>query len=232
MVDTTDPRYWEEPLEGESNALFAKFQVYLAMPKPRSKLGAYKSDMEMDLDRPTSGPGNRRGQLNRLKKPPKTVPQSWREAFRDFDWEKRAAAYDRYNAKLQLQKIHDWELEYRQELMDSAKDSFRLANEMSTRSLETKVKITDKGEVMEVPAHWTARDIATFRLAGAQLGKQAIQKPEVDVLQAIELLVAEGILDGDVLDAGEQGYDELRERVRSAITRGKSESEPGPESEE
>jgi hypothetical protein len=225
MVDTTDPTYWEMPLEGESNALFAKFQLYLATPKPRSKLGAYRADMEMEQDRPANTPGNRRGQLNRLKKPPKTVPQSWREAFRDFEWEKRAAAYDRYKAKQQLQQIQDWEMDYRQELMDGAKDSFRLAKEMSTRSLETKLKITDKGEVLELPAHWTARDIATFRLAGAQLGKQAIQKPEVDVLQAIELLVAEGILDGDVLNEGEQGYDELRERVRSAI-RGKSEPKP------
>lgn len=199
---------------------FNRFRIYLLMPKPRSLLGSYKLEDAAEVEGDNTGT-DRVGRIKRLKKPPKSAPAAWKNAMTSFHWQLRARAYDRYKTRLEEQNIREWEIELRKKMQAAAEDNFRLADEMAKRSLEIKTKVTDTGTVLEMPAHWTARDIAAFRLAGAELGTKAVKRPDVDLIHAVELLVAEGILDSEILDAAEQGYDSLREAVRDAVSRSK-----------
>ena len=214
-LDLTDPSIWEEPLEGEEELWFERFRSYLAMPKPRRLLTLYKDDLAKTIQQ-AELTGSAIGRKKRLVKP-SSPPGSWKTAFKEFHWEVRARACDRYKMRQQDADLREWELELRKKMKLAAEDNFRLADEMAKRALETKIKVTEKGEVLELPAHWTARDIAAFRVAAADIGAKAVRRPEVDLVQAVEVLIAEGILDTEVLDAAEQGYEQLRECLRKSI---------------
>jgi len=216
-LDFTDPATWDEPLEGETEMWFARFRDFLAMPKPRGLLPLYKDDCEQVIQQ-SAVSGSSAGRKKRMNKPPNSAPGSWKDARKKFHWDARARAYDRYKMRQQDEELREWEMQLRKKMRLAAEDNFRIADEMSKRSLDTKIKVTDKGELMEMPAHWTARDIASFRLAAAELGTKAVRRPEVDLIQAVEVLVAEGLFDADVLDAAEAGYDGLRETLRRAIS--------------
>ncbi len=217
-IDFLDPATWEEPLEGENDMWFERFRNYLMLPKPRRMLTAYKEENNKIIQQSELA-GTEIGRKKRLQKKPNSIPGSWKEATKKFMWVERARAYDRYKMRQQDMMLKEWEIELRKKMKLAAEDNFRLADEMAKRALETKIKVTDKGEVLELPAHWTARDIAAFRLAAAEIGTKAVKKPEVDLIQAVEVLITEGILDAGILDAAEESYEQLRENLRRAISK-------------
>lgn len=215
-LDLADPVTWEEPLEGENDLWFDRFRAYLLMPKPRRLLTLYK-DENARIVQQAELTGSTIGRQKRLVKP-SSPPGSWKTAFKNFFWNERARAADRYKMRQQDLALREWEMELRKKMKLAAENNFELADEMAKRALDVKVKTTDKGEVIELPAHWTARDIAAFRLAAAEIGTKAVRRPEVDLIQAVEVLVAEGLFGPEVLDAAEAGYEQLRNTLRKSIS--------------
>lgn len=206
-ADDFNQDYWEQPLPGESPLWFDRFQRYLAMGPGRSVKAAFAME-----------------KLRSGKMRSKNIPGSLYEKVAHFQWNKRVAAYERYQSYLtrlateeRLRQIQEMEWE---NSMTMAKK----AREMAEFPLTKQTIVDDENgrTVIIEPARWHMGDACQFFKMSSEIGRRAIGKNDgqMDELKAIEVLVEAGWLPAHVKDAALKGLDYLKEEVQSAFEKG------------
>lgn len=146
---------------GESAMWYNRFWTWLTAAK-RSLVNVYNQERE---------------KVN--KSPRRSPPGAWREAFKRWEWEKRAAAWDaaerdrraaEWEAKRQLLRDREWEAA--EALLDRATQMLAFPLEIT----ECEEKDVD-GRVIHVttinPVRWVVRDIPAMLEAASKLGRLA-----------------------------------------------------------
>src|SRR6476646_3135875 len=147
--------------DGENSVWFGRFRQFLLN---RSVLGVYNSERELARKSPlTSAPG------------------SWKQAKEKFDWEGRAACWDRHRQQAQEEQwLTQWE-NYREKVWQQAqalsdKADLMLKHPHVMQVVERVHVATHAGEQVPVaivikPTGWRMRDIATFYKEAALLAR-------------------------------------------------------------
>lgn len=225
---TTTPaialRSWESRLPGESARWFRRFQRYLLAPGDRSYLDTARSEqLDVEIERykkrlPVAALDEAAlASLEaKVKKKIRTPSGAWMEAVEQFRWDERAAAYDDYQFRVDQAEIARYRSQLRSREREMSKRLGDRAQEMLDHPLTREHKIKDGKVTVVEPSRWTMRDaVAMFEMMSV-LGRRGAGMHEVDLLTALDVLIAEG-LDPGVLQISEEGYESFRDRVRDAL---------------
>lgn len=200
---------------------FGRFQYYLEIGPERNIEIAYRAWLAAQAHKQAS-----------LNKKGLRCPQNWRDAMKAFQWEQRATSYDTHIAeeKLRIQRqLEKEDLEKWEERARLLRDrKWELSDELNALCrkglrfpLTTQTIEEDGRTVVVAPQKWTFRDMIAAAETSVDLGDRALGKPDVDIITAIEVVIAEGVFPDDVnaklLAALESGFDQWRDRIRNAI---------------
>lgn len=163
---------------------------------------------------------------------------SWRKGAGKYHWEERAAAYDAWmieekqkiRRKLEQEELQKWE-ERARALRDRKWELSEELNKLCRRGFlypldQQIINQTDDGKqvVIVQPQKWTFRDMVAAAEASADLGDRALGKPDVDLITAIEVVIAEKVFPDEIntllLEALDSGFEQWRDRIRDAIKEG------------
>lgn len=232
-VTTETPlQIWEKPWHDpqENDRWFGRFRYYLELGPERSLDSAWrnwKSKQPQDVQQKIKG-----------VRPPKT----WREAKENYQWVERCKAYDQWmseqklqiHRKLEQEELKLWEersRELRKRKWELSEELDKLCRKGFKFPLSTQVISDDGQSVIVTPSKWSLRDMIAAASTSADLGDRAVGKPDVDLITAIEVVIAEKIFPDDVnvklLDALDSGFEEWRDRIRSALDKQENSNSQG-----
>lgn len=132
-LDWDESRPWERHPE-ETEAAFTAFEYYLAQYAPREKIKAWKAYQLHHARNPNKPFPNWLQHWSQGRKPPGKKGRRNNKIMPD--WDTRAAFYDRYLRRLELEKIIDRKIDAKSELLDSTIDQLRVAYEKVLEELK------------------------------------------------------------------------------------------------
>jgi len=157
------PKPWEH-LPGEPNKWHGRFTFYRLLGPGRSLYAAYVEDLA------------RRGAGRREKQ---GVPQSWRDAAKQWDWPGRALAWDDNQRQKQEQEWEQRRADLRKQEWDAAQGILKKVEQMLAFPIALVIRKPGgedgSGGVTEVhPARWTIADIARLLEAASKVGRLSV----------------------------------------------------------
>lgn len=188
-MDEQEIKAWERQPD-EPNRWFIRFQMFLRMGHARSLLGCVNLEREADGKKRTTNP-----------------PMSWRDARIQYNWDERAAAYDKHLSDMEFQKLEERRmLQINHELEDAELLRQKAQEILKTLPIIRKKK-DDGAEVIIVePASSSEYNSANKMLrTAADMARRALGMVQKQV---------------DVTSGGEKFGNMSDEEVRQAILNG------------
>lgn len=214
---------WEQ-LEGEPNKDFVKFAIYRDLGVHRTLLAAYM------VYRQQRGNVGLKPNFPGRSRPFKCAPKDWTAAVKEWDWDARVAAFDKFQRqeevsvqrrlreqeeKIRLDRVKkqindEWEL--RGEILEKVREMLR-------HPLYTKTFSDDGKTVIIAPSKWTMQHIAMLGRLAMDLGRSSTG---MDVKPASELeniygLIRSGWLSKDQIIPITEKIGELEEFAQKVL---------------
>lgn len=198
MTDEKPP--WKRQ-PGEPNELFRRFQRYLTLPGKRSLLAAYNNERS-----------------EKARKHATSCPNGWWKAFHEWRWQERAAAWDDYNQKLELEQWQEKRKQQRDREWQISQAWLDKAEEMRRFPLATVT--TDNGKTVVEPARWSFRDSIAIVVESCNLARRAAGMSNLTEAEALQVLVDLGVLPPEVVQVGTDALRQATQNILDAIARG------------
>lgn len=200
-----DLQRWEKQ-PSEPNEQFKRFYRYLTLPGKRSLQAAY------NLER-----------VERGRKKTTTCPDSWWNAFKAWNWQERAAAWDRHN---QIQELEEWK-ERRRQLRQAQWEDAHLGIAKAKEMLKLPIvrKSSSDGQTTIVPADWTFRQAIAILAECYGLARQASGFSTLTEEEALQVLVDLGVFPPEIVHLGTEVLRQATQSILDAIARTGTNSE-------
>lgn len=200
-----DLQQWERQ-PNEPNELFRRFHRYLTLSGRRSLLAAYNSD-----------------RLERGRKNSTGTPQTWQNVYKEWRWEERAAAWDRYN---QIQELEEWK-ERRRQLRQAQWEDAHIGIAKAKEMLKLPIvrKSSSDGQTTIVPADWTFRQAIAILAECYGLARQASGFTTLTEEEALQVLVDLGVFPPEIVHLGTEALRQATQSILDAIARTGTNSE-------
>lgn len=195
-----DQTLWERQ-PSEPNEWYRRFHKYLMLSGKRSLLAAYNCE-----------------RVEKGRKRTTTCPDSWRNAFKQWRWEERAAHWDDYNRTLELEEWGRKRRQLREQQWELAQAGIDKARGMLKMPIVTQTTVD--GQIVITSAKWTFRDAIAILSDSYALAREAAQMSTLKEEEALQVLVDLGVLPSEVLIIGSNALRSATQEILDAITCG------------
>jgi hypothetical protein len=217
MTKKEEKDYYSKPLADESPEWFQRFEIYRSIDsRYRSVLASYK-------------------QYSKLKKITVSklgteAPKSWVEASRKFQWDSRARAHDVACLAVQQQellaqkteKAKTWARRAQKKKENDWEDAQALrakAMQLLERPIQwvtVRIRDIESGQfcIVSKPFGWSTKDALIMLKVASELSQSALSS-ELELVQAINVMVENDMLPADALMFLEKNTTEFHTAIRS-----------------
>ncbi|PSO67859.1 MAG: hypothetical protein BRC39_00780 [Cyanobacteria bacterium QH_7_48_89] len=203
---------WYESLENESASAYKAFCLYRDLGRDRSLRAAYN----WHLEEKRLQKGVERASKHSTKKAP---PGRWYKWSTDFHWVSRAAAFDSYIERQDIDNLVRERLQWRRRIR---RRRIKCSNQIDKIATEALSVFQGKESTLATqPCRWTLRDLASLISEGEKQAQLAVGEA-TEEQEAIATLAETGALPPEVLAALTELFstgvsEQIPETIREAL---------------
>lgn len=197
MEDFVEPIWVQQP--EELDRWYGRFHRYLLMGSRRSLLGCVHEE-----EKAAKSP----------KKPSKTVPGSWKDAFEKWQWRDRAAFWDAWQWQQEEVIWQERRKQWRGQQWELAQRMKERAERMMSFPLTRKTVQEGEGTSIIEPARWSQRDAIAYLNLANEFVKDSASLHENKLFDAMQTLMQAGMASSEQAAVIKMGVEWMQDSLR------------------
>ncbi|PZV09626.1 MAG: hypothetical protein DCF22_18215 [Leptolyngbya sp.] len=189
---------WEQQPE-ELDRWYGRFHRYLLMGSGRSLLGCVHEE-----EKAAKSP----------KKPSKTVPGSWKDAFEKWQWRDRAAFWDTWQWQQEEVIWQERRKQWRGQQWELAQRMKERAERMMSFPLTRKTVQEGEGTSIIEPVRWSQRDAIAYLNMANEFVKDSASLHENKLFDAMQTLMQAGMASSEQAAVIKMGVEWMQDSLR------------------